>query len=292
MSYPDVPTSFPPQGQSVQPGLEYTMNPRPIFDNLAWKGSGKLKNRVCIVTGGDSGIGRSACCAYAKEGAKVVIAYLDEDTDAFETRDYIKEHYSDDVVLFPGDLRDQKESEKLVDFTMNEFGAINVLVNNHAVQYPQPDIFSITNEQLHDTFAVNVFSYFYLTRATLKHMGEWSSIINTTSIVAYRGSKSLLDYSATKGALTSFTRSLALQLADCNIRVNSLAPGPIWSPLIVASYGAVDEHSVSNFGGNTPMSRAGQPFECAPAFVYLASDDSRYVTGSCQHINGGDFICV
>lgn len=282
--YPQIPSTFPPQKQNEQPGLEYIMKPLPIFDNPEYKGSSKLKDKIAIISGGDSGIGRAVAVAFAKEGADIALSFLDEFTDAEETKDYI-EKFGVKCVLFDGDLSNSDMANHIVEQTISYFGKIDILVNNCAVQYPQASLFDITDEQLKCTFETNVYSYFYLTRAALSHMKCGDSIINTTSVTAHRGSACLLDYSATKGAITSFTRSLSESLINQGIRVNAVSPGPIWTPLIVSSF----ENS-EHFGSNVPMGRAGQPFECAPAYVYLASDDSRYVSGQIIHINGGEIV--
>lgn len=282
----EYPIAFPPQHQEQQPGLEYVMSPRPIYENPAYLGSRKLENRVAIITGGDSGIGRAAAVAFAKEGADVVIAYLYEHPDAEETKARI-EQLGRRCLAIPTDLRSKANCTSVVEHTLRLFGRLDVLVNNLAVQYPQESLLDITEEQLVHTYQTNIFSYFFMTQAALPYLKSGSSIINTASITAYRGEKTLVDYSSTKAAIVGFTRSLSLQLVEKGVRVNAVAPGPIWTPLIPSSFSA---ERVSTFGTNTPMKRAGQPFELAPAYVYLASDDSRYVTGETMHINGGDFI--
>ena len=282
----EQPITFPPQHQDQQPGLEYLMNPRPITENPSYAGSGKLKNKVAIITGGDSGIGRATAIAFSKEGANVVIVYLYEVPDAEETKHRI-EQLGGRCLAIQADLRHKAQSASVVEQTLQAFGKLDILVNNIGVQFPQQSILDITEEQLLNTFTTNIFSFFYMTQAALPHLKPGSSIINTASITAYRGNKELIDYSSTKGAIVTFTRSLAMSLVDQNIRVNSVAPGPIWTPLIVSSYSAEE---VSTFGSDTPMMRAGQPFELAPAYVYLASDDSRFVTGGTLHVNGGQFI--
>lgn len=282
----EQPIAFPPQHQNKQPGLEYVMNPLPIVENPAYKGSGKLLGKTAIISGGDSGIGRATAIAFAKEGANVLIVYLDEHRDAEETRARI-EHLGGRCVLLAADLRSKANNYAAVDKALHAFGCLDIVVNNLGVQYPQESILDITESQLVHTFQTNFFSLFFMTQAALPHLREGASIINTASITAYQGEKTLIDYSATKGAIVSFTRSLALNLAGQGIRVNAVAPGPIWTPLIPSSFSA---DRVTTFGTDTPMKRAGQPFELAPAYVYLASDDSRYVTGETIHVNGGGFI--
>ncbi|CAM4285039.1 SDR family oxidoreductase [Paenibacillus tarimensis] len=282
----EKPIAFPPQHQQQQPGLEYVMNPRPIYDNPAYTGSGKLKGLTAVISGGDSGIGRAVAVAFAKEGANVVIAYLYERPDAEETRAAI-ERLGGRCLPICIDLRTKAACATVISAAIQTFGRLDILVNNLAVQYPQEQLTDITEEQLEQTFRTNIYSYIFMTQAALPHLKAGSSIINTSSITAYRGEKNLIDYSATKGAITSFTRSLALSLVDQGIRVNAVAPGPIWTPLIPASFRA---ERVAVFGTDTPMRRAGQPFELAPSYVYLASDDSRYVTGETLHVNGGDYI--
>jgi len=279
----DVPITFPPQHQNRQPGMEYLLKPRPISENLQSLGSDKLRSKVAIITGGDSGIGRAVAYAFAKEGADIVIAYLNEHRDAAETKERINE-IGQHCILLPGDLCNECQSYHVVEETMKCFGHLDILVNNHGVQFPQTTILNISVEQLETTFRTNIFAFFYMIKAALPYMCPHSSIINTTSITAYQGQKDLIDYSATKGAIVSLTRSLSLSLEREQIRVNAVAPGPIWTPLNPSSYPA--EH-IKYFGADTPMKRAGQPFEVAPAYVYLASDDSRYVSGQVLHVNGG-----
>jgi Dehydrogenases with different specificities (related to short-chain alcohol dehydrogenases) len=278
-----VPVTFPPQHQDQQPGLEYLMHPAPISDNPEYKGSGKLKGKVAIITGGDSGIGRAVAIGFAKEGADVAIVYLYEHKDALATKQMV-EKYGGRCLLIEGDLRKPEFSAEIVHKTIESYGCLDILVLNQGVQFPQKCILDITNEQLEDTYRTNIFPHFYLTKAALPHLKAGSSIISTASVTAYAGAPLLVDYSSTKGAIVSFTRSLSLQLVSCGIRVNAVAPGPIWTPLIVSSYSA---DYVKTFGLETPMKRAGQPFELAPTYIYLASDDSSYVTGQVLHVNGG-----
>ncbi|WP_426450258.1 SDR family oxidoreductase [Paenibacillus sp. S-38] len=282
----EKPVAFPPQRQEEQPGLEYLMSPRPIYENPAYSGGRRLENRTALITGGDSGIGRAAAIAFAKEGADVAIAYLQEHRDAMETKARI-EQLGRRCLALPTDLRMKAACTAVVEKTVHTFGRLDVLVNNIAVQYPQEHLTGITEDQLEQTFRTNVYSYFYMTQAALPYLKDGSSIINTASITAYRGEKTLLDYSATKAAIVGFTRALSQNLVDQGIRVNAVAPGPVWTPLIPSSFAA---DRVAVFGTDTPMKRAAQPFELAPAYVYLASDDSRYVTGETMHVNGGDFI--
>ena len=281
-----TPLTFPPEHQDTQPGMEYLMNPAPLFENPNYVPSGKLNGKVALITGGDSGIGRAVALLFAKEGADIVISYFNENQDANFIKEKI-EGLGRNCILFPGDLRKEDTSTKIVNTTIDCFGKIDILVNNCGVQFPQNSILDISASQLKDTFETNVFSFFYLTKAVLPYLEVNSSIINTTSITAFEGKKNLIDYSATKGAITVFTKSLALSLADSKIRVNAVAPGPIWTPLIPSSF---KDSEVEIFGTDVPLKRAGQPFELAPAYLYLASDDSRYVTGQIIHVNGGSIV--
>jgi NAD(P)-dependent dehydrogenase (short-subunit alcohol dehydrogenase family) len=278
--------SFPPQHQEIQPGIEAIMEPRPIFDNPNYKGSEKLKNKVAIITGGDSGIGRATAVAFAKEGADIAIVYLYEHDDAEETKNYV-EKYGSKCITIAGDISNESFCKAVVKKTIDTFKRLDILVNNAGVQFPQPSIECITSEQLELTFKVNIFAMFYLTKAALPYLIMGSSIINTASVTAYEGNKELIDYSSTKGAIVTFTRSLSQSLVSREIRVNAVAPGPIWTPLIVSSYCA---DKVATFGTDTLMKRAGQPYELAPAYVYLASEDSSYVTGQVIHVNGGTMV--
>ena len=277
---------FPPQEQAQQPGIESAMRPRPWAEDESYRGSEKLRGKVAIITGGDSGIGRAVAIAFAKEGADVVVTYLNEHEDAEETKQQVEQE-GQRCLTVAGDIGDESFCQDLVQRTLGEFGQLDILVNNAAEQHPQDSIEKITAEQLERTFRTNIFSFFYLTKAALKHLKEGSSIINTTSVTAYRGSPFLLDYSATKGAIVSFTRSLSKALAEKGIRVNGVAPGPIWTPLIPASSSA--EH-VSAFGSEVPLKRPGQPEEVAPSYVFLASDDSSYMSGQVLHPNGGEVV--
>ena len=286
INFEKLPKKFPPQPQSVQPGIESIMVPSPIFDNPDYKGSGKLKGKSVLITGGDSGIGRAVSIAFAKEGANIVISYLYENDDAETTKKYV-EKYGGKCHLVPGDISNKNFCEKLVRFTVETLGGIDVLINNAGVQFPQNNINCISKEQLELTFKINIFSMFYLTQEALKYMKRGSTIVNTTSVTAYQGKENLIDYSSTKGAVVTFTRSLSQSIVKNGIRVNAVAPGPIWTPLIVSSF---SEEEVSRFGSDVPMKRAGQPFELAPAYVYLASDDSSYVTGQVLHVNGGTMV--
>ena len=281
-----IPITFPKQHQLIQPGMEYEMNPLPIFDKPDYIPSCKLKDKVVIISGGDSGIGRAISVLFAKEGANLAISYLNEHQDANYTKQLV-ESLGRKCILFPGDLRDEDLSKYIAEKTMNIFGKIDVLINNCGVQFPQDSILNISSNQLKDTFETNIYTFFYLTKATLPYLKAYSSIINTTSITAFEGKKNLIDYSSTKGAITVFTKSLSLSLADKKIRVNAVAPGPIWTPLIPSSFSS---NEVEIFGTDVPMKRAGQPFELAPAYLYLASDDSKDVTGQIIHVNGGSIV--
>lgn len=281
-----TPITFPAQHQNVQPGIESVMQPPPIFENPDWVPSNKLHGKVAIITGGDSGIGRAVSILFAREGADVAIVYFNERDDAEQTKKII-ESYGRRCLLLEGDLRYENFSNFIAQSVINTFGKIDILVNNAAVQFPQNSILDISAEQLRNTFETNIYPLFYLTKAVLPFLEVNSSIINTTSVTAFEGHKTLIDYSSTKGAVTVFTKSLALSLADSKIRVNAVAPGPIWTPLIPASFTAEE---VEVFSTDVPLKRAGQPFEVAPAYLYLASDDSRYVTGQVIHVNGGTMV--
>ncbi len=276
----------PAQTQDRRPGVEHEMQPRPKAEDESQQGSGKLDGRVALITGGDSGIGRAVAIAFAKEGADVAVVYLDEDTDAEETRRLVEAH-GKRCMLLRGDVGEPDFCRQAVDETIGELGRLDVLVNNAGEQHPQDSIDKISPEQLERTFRTNIFSMFYLTSAAVPHLGEGGTIINTTSVTAYRGSPTLLDYAATKGAIVAFTRSLASNLAERHIRVNAVAPGPVWTPLIPSTFPA---EKVATFGSDVPLKRAGEPEEIAPSYVFLASDDASYMTGQVLHPNGGEII--
>ncbi|MGM8362714.1 SDR family oxidoreductase [Flavobacterium sp. ARAG 55.4] len=273
--------SLPLQRQSL-PGEQSKMIPEPEIIRKNYKGADKLLGKVALITGGDSGIGRSVAVHFAREGAKIAIIYLEENEDAQLTKELVEAENSN-CLLIQGDLKDPEFCKNAVEKVVSEYGKLNILVNNAATQMLESKLEDISNEQLHLTFETNIYPYFYITKNTIPHMNEGDCIINTSSITAYRGSEHLLDYASTKGAIVSFTRSLAGNLVQKNIRVNGVAPGPIWTPLIPASF-----KDVTNFGKDTPMKRVGQPSEVAPAYVYLASEDSSYVTGQFIHVNGGE----
>ncbi|MDR7000842.1 SDR family oxidoreductase [Neobacillus niacini] len=277
---------FPPQHQNHQPGVESEMNPRPVSVDTNYKASGKLSGKTAIITGADSGIGKSVAIYFAKEGADVAIVYLEEHQDAEETKQLI-EAEGKRCLLFSGDVGSEDYCKDVVNKTIDAFGKIDILVNNAAEQHPQKGLLNITAAQLEKTFRTNIFSYFHMSKMVLPHLKKGASIINTASITAYKGNEQLLDYSATKGAIVSFTRSLALSLASQGIRVNGVAPGPIWTPLIPSTFTA---DQVAVFGSTTPLGRAGQPHELAPSYVFLASNDSSYISGQMIHVNGGEII--
>jgi NAD(P)-dependent dehydrogenase (short-subunit alcohol dehydrogenase family) len=278
------PTEIPAQKQQSQPGDEYKMNPEPEIIRDSYKGSEKLKGKVALITGGDSGIGRSIAVHFAREGANVAIVYLNEHKDASATKAMVEKE-GQQCLLISCDVKDEDFCKDAVAQTVAEFGKLNVVVNNAAVQYPQTEFKDITGAQVKETFETNILPFFYVTREALKHLQKGDSIINTTSVTAYRGSEHLIDYSSTKGAIVSFTRSTSAMLAEKGIRVNGVAPGPIWTPLIPASFRPED---VAKFGQDVPLKRPGQPSEVGPAYVFLASEDASYITGQVIHVNGGE----
>jgi len=277
------PTNFPAQSQTL-PGKQSNMNPEPEIIREGYKGSDKLKNKVALITGGDSGIGRSIAVHFAREGADIAIVYLSETNDAAATKKLVEQEGKKCICL-KADLQDTKQCEEVLQKCIDTYGKLNILVNNAAIQFPKDSIQDITMDDFTTTYKTNIFAYFYLTKLALAHLAEDDCIINTSSVTAYRGSEHLVDYASTKGAIVSFTRSLSKQLASKKIRVNGVAPGPIWTPLIPASF-----DDVTAFGKDTPLGRAGQPSEVAPAYVFLASKDASYITGQFIHVNGGEIV--
>lgn len=273
-----------PQSQRM-PGIEEKMEPKPVA--IKPKPIKKLAGKIALITGGDSGIGRAVALLFAREGADIAISYLSEQKDADEVKRIVEEELGQRCLLIGGDIRKERQCKKIVDKTIKEFGKLHILVNNAATQTEQKSVTDIDDEQLYETFETNIFSMFRITRFALPYLKKGSCIINTTSVTAYRGSPSLIDYSATKGAIVTFTRSLAHNLVDKGIRVNGVAPGPIWTPLIVGSF---EKKKVATFGSDVPMKRAGEPAEVAPSYLFLASDDASYITGQVLHPNGGEII--
>ena len=280
-----MPKNIPPQHQDHQPGMEREMTPQPIYDNDE-PGLGRLEGKVAIITGGDSGIGKSVAIQFAKEGADVVIAYLNEHEDAEDTAREIQA-YGKEPLLIATDISIEENCKSIIERTLEKFGRLDIVVNNAAVQYEQQRIEDISAEQLEYTFKVNIFSHFYMAKFAVPHLKEGSVIINTASVTAYKGNQTLMDYSSTKGAIVSFTRSLSQSLAEKGIRVNAVAPGPVWTPLIPASF---DEEKVAKFGKNIPLGRPAQPIEIAPSYVFLASKEGAFITGQVLHPNGGSII--
>ena len=276
----------PEQEQTVQPGMEYLMYPRPVFDDPGYKGSDKLKGKVAIITGGDSGLGRAAAIAFAKEGADLVIPYYNEHEDAFETKQYI-ESLGGRCLLLSGDISDKNFCKRIVKETIDNFGKIDILINNAGVQYQQDTLECISDEQFDWTMKVNIYGMFYLTREVLPYLSSGSSIINLSSVTAYYGDPQLIDYVTTKAAIVGFTRALARNLALKNIRVNAIAPGFFWTPLQPACW---QKEKIPSLGADAAMARGAMPYELAPTFVFLASDDSSYMTGQVIHNNGGQVM--
>lgn len=274
------------ESQTNQPGVEQIMDPEPLMIREDYRGSGKLKDKVALITGGDSGIGKSAALHFAREGANVAIIYFNEDQDARNTQLEV-ENEGSRCLLLKGDIKDEEFCHRAIQLTTEEFGYLNIIVNNAAMQFPEENLEDVQIENLKTTFETNIYSYFYLTQAAIEHLKQGDVVINTTSVTAYRGSEHLIDYASTKGAIVSFTRSLSKSLAKKGIRVNAVAPGPIWTPLIPATFKG---EQLENFGKDVPMGRPGQPAELGPAYVYLACEDSSYMTGQVLHINGGEII--
>ncbi|HEY0669048.1 MAG TPA: SDR family oxidoreductase [Sphingobacteriaceae bacterium] len=277
---------FPLQSQQTQPGIESEMIPTPAFEGDRINHLAKLKGKTAIITGGDSGIGRAVAVSFAREGANVVISYFNEHDDATETKRNVEE-LGQECLVISGDISEEEHCKSIVDQTIQRFKKLDILVNNAAVQYPQDNLEDISSEQLENTFRTNIFAQFYLTKAALPYLKKGSSVICTTSVTAYRGSHHLIDYSSTKGAIVTFVRSLSSNLAERGIRVNGVAPGPIWTPLIPSTF---PPDQVSKFGTDVPLKRPGQPEEVATSFVFLASEDSSYFTGQILHPNGGEII--
>jgi NAD(P)-dependent dehydrogenase (short-subunit alcohol dehydrogenase family) len=275
-----------PKKQNRQPGIEANIDPAPEYIKPGYAGSRKLQDKVALVTGGDSGIGRAVSVHFAREGADIAVVYFNEDTDAKETRKLV-EAEGRKCILLKGDVKKSAFCKRAVGQVVEKLGKLNILVNNAGIQVPQKNPKSIDEKQLEDTFRTNIFAYFHFANEALEHLHEGDCMINTTSVTAYRSSPNLIDYSSTKGAITSFTRSLATNLSEKKIRVNAVAPGPVWTPLIVSTF---DEEKIKNFGSETAMKRAGQPSELGPAYVFLASEDASFITGQVIHVNGGEVV--
>jgi NAD(P)-dependent dehydrogenase (short-subunit alcohol dehydrogenase family) len=270
--------------QDQQPGRQHEMTIEPKSMRAGYRGSDKLSDKIALITGGDSGIGKSAALHFAQEGAKVTVVYYNEEKDAQDTKEAITQ-MGGDCLLLKGDIKDEGFCKQAVEDTVNHFGKLNILVNNAAVQFPADSLEELETKTLRETFETNIFSFFYFTKAALRHLHRGDTVINTTSVTAYRGSEHLVDYASTKGAIVAFTRSLSKQLAQKGIRVNAIAPGPIWTPLIPATF-----DNLEDFGKDVPMGRPGEPFELGPAYVFLACEDSSYMTGQVIHINGGEIV--
>lgn len=277
--------AFPPQQQAT-PGHESTMHPEPVIIRDNYQGSEKLKGKIALITGGDSGIGRSVAVHFAREGADVTIVYLEEDEDARKTEEMVKKE-GQMCLLLKGNIQDRSFCKECIDKTFYHYGKLNILVNNAAEQHPTDDVQAWDLDLTESTFKTNILSMFYLTQPALEKMNDGDAIINTTSVTAYHGRAALIDYSSSKGAIVSFTRALSQNLAPKNIRVNAVAPGPIWTPLIPSTF---PPDKVKNFGSDSPLGRAGQPAECGPAYVFLASEDASFITGQVIHINGGEVV--
>lgn len=275
-----------PQTQR-RPGIEEKMKPQPIADFPEEKGSGKLWKRTALITGGDSGIGKAVAILFAKEGADIAISYLNEHTDAKDTKQIIEEKYHQKCILLPGDISKEPHCKRIVEKTLKAFGRIDILVNNAAIHYEHKSLEELPTKELLHTFATNIYSYIWVTKYALPHMSPGSAIVNSASVVAYRGSATLMDYSATKGAIVAFTRSLSANLKDRKIRVNGVAPGPIWTPLIVSSFSG---KKAARHGSDVPLGRAGEPAEVAKSYLFLASEDASYMSGQFLHPNGGEIV--
>ncbi len=282
-----VKKSVRPSQQQARPGSEKKMKPQPVFDYPHLMGNNRLKNKIALITGGDSGIGKAVAVLFAKEGAHIAIAYLKEDKDAKDTQHYIEDNYGADCLLIKGDLSRERHCQSVIKKTISQFGRIDILVNNAALHYENKSLETISSRELIKTFETNIFSFFWITKAALPYMKKGSCIINSSSVTAYRGSAALIDYASTKGAIVAFTRSLSANLAKKGIRVNGVAPGPIWTPLIASSF---HPKKVAQHGSDVPLQRAGEPVEIAPSYLFLASSDASYMTGQFLHPNGGEII--